>query len=237
MALLTEDDVRRIIDERLSDPLTLPREFKSWVPSFTEVSGIQLPIGQIVGTYVVASTVAGLGPGVHGRTGVIRGGATPYDFLKVTYDQVYGKWTSDPIPMGHGTAGFALQTIATGYITVPGVSAQSIMPWRTWDTAGLAPQMRLKAGLRITPAGTVTMTIRARSMDFNSVTVNSSDQAWTITSTNTGGTYERKDSGWQDLAGLTLADTIDFIPLVKVNLAANTGAVQEHAVILRWVSK
>ena len=43
---------------------------------------------------VVATTVAGLGAGTAGAQGLLRIGASPYDFIALTYDTTYAKWVS-----------------------------------------------------------------------------------------------------------------------------------------------
>src|SRR3990167_9864573 len=93
-----EARVRQIIAEEFSNPILWPEGLRQNLRTAVESVAPQIPLSNVVGTYVVADTVAGLGPLVHGRVGVIRGGATPYDYIKVTADVEYGKWVSDWFP-------------------------------------------------------------------------------------------------------------------------------------------
>ena len=232
MALLTEDDVRRIIDEKLADPLSFPKEFKSWVPSWTEAQGIQLPISQVIGTYVVASTVSGLGPGVHGRTGVIRGGVTPYDFLKVTYDQVYGKWVSDPllVCIRATNSGPDFATTSTTSKSIPD-QVSAIFPCRVWETAGLTSQFRMYANLYTTALNTATVTAQILSGDDGATALSVTGSNWTVTTTNTSGTY--KSTSW--FAPFNLAK--DFLSAeMLLKTSAGTSFVNHASMIFRWVS-
>lgn len=91
-----------------------------------------------VTTQVVATTVAGLGTGPDGATGLLQLGSSPYDFLLMVYDAAYGKWVS------------AAEQIATGWEVPAGNPGTSwydlanpvIMEWSQYQAAGLNLQAK-----------------------------------------------------------------------------------------------
>ena len=239
MPPLTEDDVRRLIDDKLADPLSFPKEFKSWVPSWTEVSGIQLPIGQIVGTYVVASTVAGLGPGVHGRTGVIRAGVSPYEFIKVTYDQVYLKWVSDPVTMA-SRAKNAAPVVVTGTNGAQAVTdaESTFFSCKVWETAGLVAQFRHFAFIAISnAASTANCSLNITGADGDSTTTTLGVLAGSDLSVTGSTSVTFKIGAWRGFNASTLGKDHMW---ASVNLwpsnAAHNAQLWGTAVMLRWVS-
>lgn len=67
------------------------------------------------GRAVVASTVAGLGTPGPGQIGQLRIGASPYDFVSLTYDDTYGKWVSPVFTVAAGGGG---TVTASGVVAV-----------------------------------------------------------------------------------------------------------------------
>lgn len=92
---------------------------------------------------VVATTVAGLGAGVAGKVGHLRIGASPYDFVVLTYDVLLGKWVSEIEHFdlddlnSRGVTSNAYQNPPYSIYTLPRLSHFK----RLYD-AGLRPQFR-----------------------------------------------------------------------------------------------
>lgn len=228
-----DDRIRRIVDEQMNDPTAYNKNFKAWIPKWIETQGVQLPISQVTGAYLTATDTVNLGGDVHGRIGMIRGGAAPYDFTQVTFDSVYGKWVSNSFMVVQGQGG----TTYTGTAFSDVTNADGWLVWRSFDVSSMKPQFRLIALLgNNTGGGTCTSTVGFESVDANSsYTGVRNDASWTITSTGT--TTTAKDTGWQDVPALTLRDFMFFCVRIKSSSGANTAIVSLPTVLMRWVSK
>jgi hypothetical protein len=132
------------------------------------LTDLQAAINAVV-TPVVATTVAGLGAGVDGKIGLLRVGASPYNFFQVHYDATYGKWVSDFV--GH----VGIQWSESAEYAIAGyayfVGDDSTIELGGLVTAGLKPQVWMRAGLDSSSAdGTLRVgAIFASSTDHASV--------------------------------------------------------------------
>ena len=120
------DQIRQGVDEYLRDPLQFPVEFVSWIPQRVEQVGIIVPRSNVTGAYTTADTVAGMGTAVHGRPCMIRAGSSPYHFVQMTYDDVYGKWVSTVVFTG---------TISTHTEALRALGARQRVVFRVADRA------------------------------------------------------------------------------------------------------
>ena len=230
-----EERVNKIVDKRLGDPTRFPSEYRSWLPKWIETQNIQLPISQVQGLYLTAENATNLGGDVHGRIGMIRGGSSPYDFIQVTFDSIYGKWVSDP-SIFCSQIQTVFSTTNTTY-TIDDKGTLGISNWLTFDTAGLKPQFRFFAVIAITGGATATAILAFQSYDAagtgNGIV---EDAAFTVTTT--GATAALKFTNWTDLpAGVTLDDYLVAAAEIKSSSGAQTATIAAFNAWIRWVSK
>lgn len=110
----------------------------------------QIPTSNIVGLTdaTVAASVADLGDGIDGKTGLIRAGTTPFEFIPVTYDATYGKWVGPVMHSGFtnystdGAEGTRWQQ-ATGVGF--SIACTLVVPYAVCVTAGLGLMVRGEA--------------------------------------------------------------------------------------------
>lgn len=222
-----EQRVRDVVLATLRDPGVLPQEFKGWIPRWVEPL-IELPRSQVVGAYTTGEDVGGLGETVHGRPCTVRAGATPYEFLQMTYDDVYGKWVSGQI----------WTTLVDGYTPYTSwftnVSGGFMIPnFLDLYDADLRPQV-FTAGL-FAPTGGATLHLRATIYDAETGGLGGTTLA-TPAEISTANN-EHKMSGWQDV-------TFDSAPTKQhayvypetKRVGGTGGTISRIAVNLRWVS-
>lgn len=221
-----EQRVRDVVLATLRDPGVLPQEFKGWLPRWVEPL-IEVPRSQVVGAYTTAADVAGLGEAVHGRPSTVRAGASPYEYLQMTYDDVYGKWVSGQIwatLAGSGTPITDWGDVGGGGFVIPNFID-------LYD-ADLRPQVF--TGGSFAPAGGATLHLRAGIYD--------TETAGTLTEIAHGAeistsSSEFKMSGWQDV-------TFDSAPTQQhayvypqtKRVGGTGGPISRVSVALRWVS-
>jgi hypothetical protein len=199
------------------------------------------------GSVKVATTVAGLGTGVDGEAGLIRGGSSPYDIVPVVYDATYGKWVSQP---------FALVAQMGSWNTTDGVTVERRIVAGgagNWDAdyahlsakaltdAGLRLQVRLvgemlgSASVAANCIGQVDI-VEANVGDTGAGSVFSTSVSTALSQVNIGGvannTWKSVDGGWAQAAAATKS-------LWRVILRGNVGAAMTHRMIVgvqgRWV--
>lgn len=224
--------VRRVIERMLREPTSLPEEFKGWLPSHMETANMQVPVSQIVGNFLVEDSTTKMGGDVHGRPGTVRGGASPYEFYKVTFDKVYDKWVSDQFLVAQQTA--ADTTTSATYETIANTTTP-LFAYEALVDAGLKPQFKLDALiLSSSGAQTHSASLALDTWDDGDAFPSGSVVSWSISTTNTTGVL--KSSGWQD-HGLSLADKDHLVvaPVHKVTGGA-TGTTTGLNLWLRWVS-
>lgn len=231
-ALERKREIREVVLELLDSPLDLPDRFRGWIPRLVESSGIQVPISQVVGNFVVASTVDGLGAPVHGRTGMVRVGSTPYDFFMLTYDEVYGKWMSS---FFLGAVQAVVATTNSTSLTQPDGISLVVVPYSSFLDAGLKPQVRMGTVLTSSHASGVTTAQMAFETYDDADTLGSgTNSSWSLSSTGTG--YVFKESGWQDIPSLTTRTFLIAAVKFKSNNASYGAGIVGTAIWLRWVS-
>lgn len=221
-----EQRVRDVVLATLRDPGVLPQEFKGWIPRWVEPL-IEVPRSQVVGAYTTAADVAGLGEAVHGRPSTVRAGASPYEFLQMTYDDVYGKWVSGQIWMT--LAESSTPSTSWGTVTDAGYLIPNFLD--LYD-ASLRPQVFTGGGFA--PAGGATLHLRATIFDAETggggATLANAAEISTSSS-------EFKMSGWQDV-------TFDSAPTQQhayvypqtKRVGGTGGTISRVSVALRWVS-
>lgn len=230
--------VRKVFMRMLRDPLSFPGEYKAWLPPFIEQANIQVPVSQLVGNYVSADSVAGLGAPIHGRRGMVRAGTSDFDFVELVYDGEFGRWVSAPVTVLTQLAkAIPNSTQSTTYVDAEDCSG-SVQPWEVWDTAGLTMQFRYLTAVVTTDASRTAST----TLQFSPYTVNagagtpvdSTDH--TLTTESTSGVL--KDSGWQDIpVSITVDDYLLIEARMKIEHASQFCAISGATAWMRWVSK
>lgn len=99
----------------------------------------------ISGGGVMAATVAGLGAGVDGKTGILKAGATPFRFMPVVYEATLGKWISEE---SWQDGSWATISTPVNDTTMTELASRSTFHnylsyhWNDYDVAGMRPQIR-----------------------------------------------------------------------------------------------
>lgn len=227
---------RKVFERMLRDPSSFPAEYKAWLPSYIETANIQVPIGQVVGNYVSADSVAGLGAKIHGRRGMVRAGASPYNFVELVFDQVAAKWVSAPVTVL--TQRQALDsTSSTSYVDSTEATG-TLLSWDESSDAGLTMVFRYITAIRTTNAThTASSTLQFTPYTVNGVAgtpVDSTDHQLQIQGTTN---FTLKDSGWQAIPVAVVAN--DFL-LIEARKTIENGASQCQisgcTAWMRWVS-
>jgi hypothetical protein len=183
-----------------------------------------------------AATVAGLGTPADGSRGLLRAGASPYEFLGLQYDATYAKWVS---PLGFGPFGFVstFTSTSTSYVAVSDASVRRahIANFKDLYDAGLRLQVWNECDFHNTGAGN-TAFIAVAMFEYSSgdptVTQVGSTVGGEITVVGTTHTY--KTSGWVDFnPGAPAKQNIVLITEVKVS--AGTGSYGAPNVFYRLV--
>lgn len=228
--------VRKVVDRMLRDPSSLPGEYRAWLPLFIEQSNIQIPVSQLVGNYVSADSVAGLGAKIHGRRGMVRAGASDYNFVELVYDAVAGKWVSAPVTVLQQRQALDSST-STSYEDSTECTG-SLLSWDEWTDAGLTMVFRYLTAIRTTNAShTASSTLQFTPYTANGsagTAVDSTDHQVTIAGTTN---YTMKDSGWQAIPGSVSANDYLLIEArKKIANAASQCQISGCTAWMRWVS-
>lgn len=151
---------------------------------------------------VIANTIAGLGSVSDGKQGLLRLGATPYEFLGLVYDSTYGKWVSDPMSIGivadassagdSGTGAWKIVTAGAGNTFL----GCAILPLKSHTDAGLSLQLRVAGDMKRTGTSTHKLGVLVQTLDAGG---QGSSIGSTIYSTtiNSPTVFTGVDSGWQ----------------------------------------
>lgn len=226
--------VKQVVNRMLREPAYLPDEYKAWLKLHLEQVGLQIPISQINGSFLVEDTAAKLGGNIHGRYGMIRAGASPYDFFQLVYDGVAEVWVSSYVLAcdqneAFGTTNTSFQGVGTPY------ASAFIVPYGSFVDAGLKPQLRMMAFLtNDTGGGTATATMAFETYDSGDVAGSGTGASWTITSSGTN--VVMKDSGWQEIPSLTKRTLLYGAFALKSSSGANTAMLAGANCWLRWMS-
>jgi len=230
-------EIREVVLELLDSPLDLPDRFRGWIPRLVESSGIQVPFSQVVGNYVSADSVAGLGGAIHGRRGMVRAGPSDFNFVELVYDAVEGKWVSAPVVVINQNNAIDLITGTTSYDD-SAESAGTLLPWGEWTDAGLTMLFRFLTQIRTShSAATASATLRFQPFTVNGgagTRVDSTDHLLTTTGSSV---FVMRDSGWKSIPGSVSADDFLFVDVAqKIDNAARACSILGATVWMRWVS-
>lgn len=215
--------------------------FKRYIRNYIEQQGIDVPRSQVIGAYTTADTVTGLGEAVHGRPCTVRAGSTPYEFVQMTYDDVYGKWVSSE-------NWFSSQISATFQVTGAGSDSYTVVAGTNFPgiilpsftalySAGLRPQVFVAANIDLdaTPA---TGFVQAAVYQFNSGDTSLAvvGTGGEITHNSTTATY--KASGWSDVTfSPTPSESHAYLRAqAKVSSTSRAADFTELSIAVRWVS-
>lgn len=225
--------VKQVVNRMLREPAYLPDEYKAWLKLHLEQVGLQIPISQINGNFLVEDTAAKLGGNIHGRNGMVRAGTTPYNFFQLTYDGVYEKWVSN---FWVGARMSEVQSTTDTSYTFDGAGfSPAIIPYSDFTAAGLDVQVRLMGFLGSSNAsGVTTATVGFQTYDADDVQAGFTSSSWSIS--NTGTSFKFKDSGWQDHPSVTDKDVMMFGPVFKTNNASYTAIAVYLTVLARWIN-
>lgn len=235
-ALERKREIRDVVLELLDSPLDLPDRFRGWIPRLVESSGIQVPISQVVGNYVSADSVAGLGAKIHGRRGMVRAGASDFNFVELVYDAVAGRWVSSPVTVMVQRQALD-STTSTSYVDST-ECVGSLLSWTEWSDANLTMVFRYVTAIRTTNASrTASSTLQFTPYTVNGTAgtpVNSTDHEVTISGTTN---YTLKDSGWQPIpASVVASDFLLIEAQKKISNAAAECQISGCTAWMRWVS-
>ena len=81
-------------DPLSDEPMEWPSKTKAYIIDLVQIAGIQVPASDVQGLYNTADDLSGLGNPTHGAPRMLRLGSSPYEFVPLIYDEVYGKWVS-----------------------------------------------------------------------------------------------------------------------------------------------
>jgi hypothetical protein len=85
----------------------------------------------------VATTVAGLGTTFAGALGLLRLGASPFEFIALTYDATYGHWVSPVFDLG-----LVCSNASSNSSSDVQIGRAALLPYGAFVTAGLTLQTR-----------------------------------------------------------------------------------------------
>jgi hypothetical protein len=228
-----EERVKDVVRDVFKDVLSLPEEFRSWIPYWVEQYGVLIPRGQVLGSYTTAESVAELGEPAHGRPVTLRAGSSPYYFVQFTYDEVYGKWVST----AHWTVGqigtytfsntdYLPATVGeVGYVMLPGFKA-------IYD-AGARPQVSVVGQLDNSDAGTTFIQANIREFASGDTGFNEIGTGGEISHPGTTATIK-----WSDWSTVTFGSITDANAVLTLanKVSSGTGTVERASVNLRWVA-
>lgn len=227
--------VRKVFERMLKDPLSLPPEYKAWLPPFIEQSNIQVPISQVVGNYVSADSVAGLGAPIHGRRGMVRAGTSNFNFVELVYDEVAGKWVSAPVTVLMQRQALD-STSSTSYVDSTECTG-TLLSWDEWLDAGLTMVFRYSTAIQTTNAAhTASSTLQFTRYSVNGTAADPTDSG-NHELTHTGDTdFRLQDSGWQEIPALSASDFLLIEARKKISNGAGTCNISGCTAWMRWVS-
>lgn len=237
---MSSDGIRGVIQEEflrlLADPVNLPSEFKNWVPTWTETVGIVVPRSQVTGAYTTGEDVSDLGEPAHGRPVMLRVGSSPYTYIQLVYDDVYGKWVSAHIwqfSIDNFTA-----TNTTGYEDLSdGTAARTHLPnFKAVYDAGLTPQLHVAASLDATSVSDP-VKVRPAIYQFNDADTSLEKIAHGPEISTSSTTRNWKISAWADTT-FDSAPTENHAYMSAQVFQENivSAAIFDTSIQLRWVA-
>lgn len=190
----------------------------------------------------VATTVAGLGAGAAGVAGLLRLGATPFEFVLLAYDATYAKWVSPEVLI------FDTGTVISNFNTIGendlfGAGVIGIHNYRNFQAGGLVPYFRATGLIGKTSAGANSdMTLAMQMATHDEAAQEAATGAYTasfgsVTKTITGTNIVGYDTGWVTPGALpTVGDRLTL--KLRANVTNNADAKQWRSlkVYLRWAA-
>lgn len=156
-----------------------------------------------------------------GAQALVRCGASPYDFVLVSYDSTYAKWVSNAVLYCGAFTIFSVSTSGQAWGLAPtrsggavvGIVPNGFIPYAGPLAAGLTLQARMTSLVAIA-AGTATIDLATQTCNIGG-TYNASVPASGMAQTSTSAAGILKDSGWVDLTPGASADFVILEPSVK----------------------
>lgn len=235
---IIREEAQKVVTDRLKDPMSLPGEFPTWMGSYLETAGLQVPVSQITGNTLVSDSVTELGGNTNGRLGTVRIGSTPYDFLIMSFDEVRGKWVSPPIQAPGGRGGATNNNTTYQYIDAltANPTGAVVVPYQVFHDAGLVYEVRTLHVVNVTgDQGDFKVTHHVQDAGGDTVASQGSVDDYTFSTTHTSNSVY--DSGWRAKpGGLGVAATVAFDLQAKITNAASAWVHLNTTFQLRWVS-
>lgn len=183
----------------------------------------------------VATTVAGLGTGASGRQGMLRIGATPFDFIPLTYDATLAKWVSPVFSTTWEQPASGVTTASTTY-TGATIGRHYIPNHAAIHTAGLRPEAHLTVYVQNTGANTTSFRVATYSYDHDDTSSSVPEMLTadpTLSSTQAAGIFKATST----FVAFTGTPTqTHSLALVEWKVSAGTGTLVLVGLALRWVS-
>lgn len=169
-----------------------------------------------------------------GAAAMLRCGSSPYDFIGLVYDDVYGHWVSPPFELASLSAAAPTTTSASYASLTAAEQQQHIWPYKAFANAGLTFQLRV-TGLFRNSSGANTSYLAAviQGVDAGGAISNvvnpEAGEVTVASSTDTG-----KDSGW---GTPSISSSLDLMwGLIRVKVSAGTGTYTRAGIAGRWIS-
>lgn len=191
----------------------------------------------------VPSSVAALPVAPYdGQIANLRLGATPFDYLQLTYDATLAKWVSavDRVPLVRDHNSVITQTDISVFTELGATYNDWRLPWGARVTAGLTAQIRfsLMFGCTINNvAYYVKPTVYSIAVGGSWAFPTAIDACQLTIASGAAGGMVLRDSGWQNLVVGTVADYFKF-RAQGMRATGGTGKAGQHSemvVEVRWI--
>lgn len=231
-----------------------PSKTKAYIVDLVQISGIQVPASDVRGLYNTASSINGLGSPTHGAPRMLRLGSSPFEFVQLIYDEVFGKWVSTSFIQG-------FQTVADSDVTATSYTNtdDTLFPpfyvpnFKIIYDAGLRPQCLLSCNLSAhytSSSGTMRAYAQVALQEFAdgdtppASTLIAHGGEVTVDATVLGaGVTDYKVSGWTAMT-IDAAPTLDHavvksqqkVSTVSGTPAARHSEMDSASILIRWVA-
>jgi hypothetical protein len=240
-------------DPLSDEPMEWPSKTKAYIIDLVQIAGIQVPASDVQGLYNTADDINGLGSPIHGAPRMLRLGTTPYEFIPLIYDEVYGKWVSTTLYQA-----FQVTEPKTTTSTSFNDFATSLFPlvvipnFLSAYNAGLRPQVAMGGYMEIdlvTTSGSSTATgectVALKEFANHDTALNQIATGGSLLgrtqNTTVGNLLGYEGANWADFSfSATPAETYCVIvPQARVNVTnPGSGSLDVHAlnVMIRYVA-